>query len=65
MQKADGTIITFNGSNAADMVGYYLPEGVADRDDFTDRVYLSPVGKNQIDLYRSQGYTLTQTPGWE
>jgi hypothetical protein len=64
VQKADGTIVTFNGSNAADMVGYYLPEDVADRDDFTDRVYLSPVGKNQIDLYKSQGYTLTQTPGW-
>jgi hypothetical protein len=64
VQKADGTIVTFNGNNEADMVGYYLPEGVADRDDFTDRVYLSPVGKNQIDLYKSQGYTLTQTPGW-
>ncbi|MDR1405760.1 MAG: RagB/SusD family nutrient uptake outer membrane protein, partial [Prevotellaceae bacterium] len=63
--KADGTtIVTFNGSNDADMVGYYLPEGVVDRDDFTDRVYLSPIGKNQIDLYKSQGYTLTQTPGW-
>ncbi|KAA6304917.1 hypothetical protein EZS27_043432, partial [termite gut metagenome] len=64
VMKEDGTIVKFNGSNAADMVGYYLPEGVKDRDDFTDRVYLSPVGKNQIDLYSSQGYTLTQTTGW-
>jgi len=64
VEKADGTVVTFNGTNGADMVGFYLPEGVADRDAFTDRVYLSPVGKNQIDLYKLQGYTLTQTPGW-
>lgn len=64
VQKADGTIVTFNGSNAADMVGFYLPENVADRDAFTDRVYLSPVGKNQIDLYQDQGFKLTQTSGW-
>ncbi|HCK23221.1 MAG TPA: RagB/SusD family nutrient uptake outer membrane protein [Bacteroides graminisolvens] len=65
VMKADGSIVKFNGSNAADMVGFYLPEGVKDRDDFTDRVYLSPVGKSQIDLYISQGYKLTQTKGWE
>ncbi|MDR3132421.1 MAG: RagB/SusD family nutrient uptake outer membrane protein [Prevotellaceae bacterium] len=64
VQKEDGTIVTFDGSNEADMVGYYLPVSVADRDDFTDRVYSSPVGKQQIDLYKDQGYTLTQTPGW-
>lgn len=65
VMKADGSIVKFNGNNAADMVGFYLPEGVKDRDDFTDRVYLSPVGKSQIDLYISQGYKLTQTKGWE
>ena len=65
VMKADGSIVKFNGSNAADMVGFYLPEGVKERDDFTDRVYLSPVGKSQIDLYTSQGYKLTQTKGWE
>jgi hypothetical protein len=64
VQKADGSIVIFDGTNAAEMVGFYLPDGVVDRDAFTDRVYLSPVGKNQIDLYNSQGYTLTQTPGW-
>ncbi|HMM02335.1 MULTISPECIES: RagB/SusD family nutrient uptake outer membrane protein [unclassified Dysgonomonas] len=65
VMKEDGTIVKFDGTNAAAMVGYYLPEGVKDRDDFTDRVYLSPVGKNQIDLYAGQGYTLTQSPGWQ
>ncbi|GHT18447.1 hypothetical protein AGMMS4957_00780 [Bacteroidia bacterium] len=65
VEKADGTVVTFDGTNAADMVGFYLPENVQDRNDYTDRVYLSPIGKNQIDLYKSQGYTLKQTTGWE
>lgn len=65
VMKENGAVVKYNGSNAADMVGYYLPENVKDRDDFTDRVYLSPVGKNQIDLYTSQGYKLTQTTGWK
>lgn len=64
VQKEDGTIVTFNGSNAADMVGYFVPENVQDRETFTDRIYLSPVGKNQVDLYEHEGYKLTQTPGW-
>ena len=64
VEKADGTIVTFDGSNAADMVGFYIPETVADRDAFTDRVYLSPVGINQVNLYQENGYTLTQTTGW-
>jgi hypothetical protein len=65
VQKADGTVVTYNGTNAADMVGYYIPENVANRNDFTDRVYLAPVGKTQIAEYKSKGFTLTQTPGWE
>jgi hypothetical protein len=64
VMKEDGTIVIFNGSNAADMIGYYLPENVQDRVDYADRVYLSPIGRDQINLYESQGYTLTQTPGW-
>lgn len=28
------------------------------------RVYLSPVGPDQIQLYKDQGVTLTQNPGW-
>jgi hypothetical protein len=64
VMKDDGTIVTFDGSNAAAMVGYYIPENVANRDPFSDRSYLSPVGKSQIDLYASQGYKLTQTTGW-
>lgn len=64
VKKADGTVVTYNGSNGADLVGYYIPENIADRDPFTDRVYLAPIGKNQISEYLDKGYTLTQTPGW-
>jgi len=64
VKKADGTIVTYTGTNAADMVGYYIPENVSNRDPFTDRVYLAPVGNTQISEYLDKGYTLTQTPGW-
>ncbi len=26
VKKADGTVVTYTGSNGADMVGYYIPE---------------------------------------
>lgn len=64
VQKEDGSVVTYNGSNAGDMVGYYIPENVTDRDAFTDRVYLAPIGNTQISEYLDKGYTLTQTPGW-
>lgn len=65
VKKADGTIVTYNGNNKAEMVGFYIPEAVANRDAFTDRVYLAPIGNTQISEYLSKGYTLSQTPGWE
>ena len=64
VEKEDGTVVTYNGTNAADMVGYFVPESIAERDAFTDRVYLAPVGNAQISEYMDKGYTLTQTPGW-
>jgi hypothetical protein len=64
VKKADGTIVTYNGSNAADMVGFYIPENVSNRDPFTDKVYLAPLGNNEISQYGDKGYTLTQTTGW-
>ncbi|MGB4084551.1 MAG: RagB/SusD family nutrient uptake outer membrane protein, partial [Bacteroidales bacterium] len=63
VQRADGTVITYNGTNGNEMVGYYLPENISARDEFTDRVYLAPVGIAQITQYAEKGYTLTQTPG--
>ncbi len=65
VKKADGTIITYNGTNGNEMVGYYFIEKAADRQAFDNRVYLAPVGKAQIDQYMDKGYTLTQTPGWD
>lgn len=64
VQKADATIVTYNGANAADMVGFYIPDNASNRDPFTDRVYVAPVGNNEISQYGERGYKLTQTPGW-
>lgn len=64
VMKQDGTVVTYNGSNGADMVGYYIPQTIKDRDPFTDRVYLAPLGNAQIDAYKDKGYVLTQNPGW-
>lgn len=64
VEKGDGTVVTYNGSNDAEMVGYYIPENVSNRDAFTERAYLAPVGNNQISQYEEKGYTLSQTPGW-
>lgn len=65
VQKENGQVVVYDGSNATEMVGYFLPEAVKDRDVFTDRVYNAPIGLNQINLYESRGYKLTQSPGWE
>ena len=64
VKKADGSIVTYSGTNAALMVGYYIPENISNRDPFTERVYLAPVGNTQINQYKDKGYTLTQSPGW-
>lgn len=65
VRKADGTEVTYNGSNAVDMVGFYKIKDVISRENFTDRVYLSPVGTQEIQDYSNNGgYTLTQTIGW-
>jgi hypothetical protein len=64
VKKADNSIVTYDGTNAADMVGYYIPENSSNRDAFGDRVYLAPIGNNEITLYNEKGFSLTQTPGW-
>jgi hypothetical protein len=64
VKLADGTIVTYDGTNAAAMVGYYIPESISNRDAFTNRVYLAPLGNTQVNQYKDKGYTLTQTAGW-
>ena len=64
VMKEDGTVVTFDGTNAADMVGYYVPQNAQPRDVFTDRNYLAPIGEQQINEYKMKGFNLTQTKGW-
>lgn len=64
VKKADGTVVTYNGSNAVDMVGFWMVENASNRNAFTDRAYLAPVGQTQIVQYQQKGYKLTQTTGW-
>lgn len=64
VRKQDGTIVTYDGTNSADMVGFYKVQGAVDRNSFGDEVYMSPVGDAQISEYKDKGYTLTQTDNW-
>jgi hypothetical protein len=64
VRKADGTIVAYSGTNAADMVGYWMVENVQNRNAFTDRAYMAPVGQSQIVQYQEKGFKLTQTTGW-
>lgn len=64
VRKADGTVVTYNGTNATDMVGFWMVENVQNRNAFTDKSYLAPVGQAQITQYEEKGYKLTQTKLW-
>lgn len=64
VKKANGTIVTYNGTNANDMIGFWMVEGAVNRNAFTDAVYLAPVGQTQIVEYQEKGYKLTQTKNW-
>lgn len=64
VKKLDGTVVTYNGTNAVDMVGFWMVTGAANRNAFTDRAYLAPVGQSQIVQYQEKGFKLTQTTGW-
>jgi hypothetical protein len=64
VKKMDGTIVTWDGTNKTDMVGFWIVDNAQNRDAFTDQNYLSPVGQSQINDYKDKGYTLTQTVGW-
>ena len=59
--RATGVIIE---GNAAE--GYIIPVQSAASIRLFDnpRVYLSPIGPDQIKLYKDQGVDLTQNPGW-
>ncbi|MDQ7949012.1 MAG: RagB/SusD family nutrient uptake outer membrane protein [Pedobacter sp.] len=61
----NGTIVTYDGTNAASMIGFWMVTNASNRAAFTDKVYLSPVGLTQIQQYAEKGYKLTQTTGWQ
>lgn len=65
VKKADGTIVTYDGNNKAEMVGFYIPTNAQPRNEFYERNYLSPVGSQDRANYANKGYTLSQTKGWE
>ncbi|MGJ7032359.1 RagB/SusD family nutrient uptake outer membrane protein [Niabella hirudinis] len=65
---AGGSPVVFNGSNGTAMKGFYRGTNTNGRLVFLNQTgvnpYLSPVGKTQMDDYKSRGYTLAQTEGW-
>lgn len=64
VRKADGTVVTWDGTNASALVGFWMVENAQNRLAFSDKNYLSPIGQSQIVQYEEKGYKLTQTKGW-
>ena len=64
----NGNLIEYNGSNNSSMMGFYRSSSNGGRKPFLNQPnlnpYLQPVGQNQIDDYKVQGYELKQTEGW-
>ncbi|MFD2577435.1 RagB/SusD family nutrient uptake outer membrane protein [Haoranjiania flava] len=65
VKKSNGTVVTWNGTNASQMEGFYVVFNAKNRNDFDEKNYLAPVGKQQINEYSNRGYKLTQTKGWQ
>lgn len=53
--------ITLEGGGAE---GYIIPAPTATREFTDDKVYLDPLPKDQIKLYKDKGVELKQNPGW-
>lgn len=64
VQHSDGKVVTYNGSNPDEMVGFYCVRNAVNRETFFDRSYMRPIGQQQIDDYKMRGYKLTQTVNW-
>src|SRR6187399_310654 len=64
VKKTDGTIVTWNGSNASSMIGFWMVENAKNRNAIPDKAYMSPVGQSQIIQYEEKGFKLTQTKNW-
>ncbi|WEK21592.1 MAG: RagB/SusD family nutrient uptake outer membrane protein [Candidatus Pedobacter colombiensis] len=64
VKKLDGTVVTYNGANKTDLIGFWMVENVQNRNAFGDEVYMAPVGRAQIVEYKEKGFTLSQTVNW-
>ncbi|MBD1423892.1 RagB/SusD family nutrient uptake outer membrane protein [Sphingobacterium chuzhouense] len=64
----DGTETVYNGTNDAEMKGFYKHQNNNPRLPFLNQAninpYLTPVGLVQMDEYELKGYVLKQTEGW-
>lgn len=64
----DGKVTVFNGTNKAQMVGFYSPSTSQGRLPYLNvtgvNPYLAPIGITQMDNYKVKGYALEQTEGW-
>lgn len=66
VRTSAGTEITYDGTNGAQMIGFYKIQNVKARDTFSEeKAYVSPVGSQEIQDYKDHGYTLTQTATWQ
>ncbi len=64
----NGKVTVYNGSNAAQMIGFFSPQNLQGRQPFLNvtgvNPYLAPVGRNQRIDYQTKGFELAQTEGW-
>lgn len=65
VMKANGSIVTYDGTNDAEMQGFYVVRNFSNRLPVQERNYLAPVSISLIQEYQDRGYTIAQTPGWE
>jgi len=60
------TKVTYNGSNDAELVGFFIPINSKDRNtQISEKHYLAPISSKLIEQYVQKGYTITQNYGWE
>lgn len=62
--KADGSVVVWDGTNADELVGYYIPNNAKPRLPIEERHYLYPLSDELINEYKDNKFTLTQTAGW-
>lgn len=66
--NSSNATVVYNGTNGAAMQGFFRTTNTNGRQPYLNlpgvNPYLSPIGRNQMDDYKNNGYVLTQTEGW-